>query len=101
MRLNLAAIRENDRHTNHSRLDLEFDTGIAHRDDPLELEAHLVRVAQLPGNMPFSQVLRMVDHRRGHNETAPGFPLGGEGMKSVGKFLGDETSRQPSLAPAR
>ena len=74
---------------------------IAHRDHPLELEAHLLGLAQLPGNMPLSQVERMVDHRRGHDQTPLGLALGDKRMESVGKFLGDEAGREPSLAPAR
>src|SRR5580692_12547810 len=101
MRLNLAAIREHDPDANNSGLNLEFDTGGANRDNPLELEPHLLGVAQLPGNMPLSQVVRMVDHRRGHNQMPLGLALGDKRMKSVGKFLGDEASREPSLAPAR
>src|SRR6202041_3196425 len=90
-----------DRDANHSGLDLEFDTSLAHRDHPLELEAHLLGLAQLPGNMSLSQVVRVIDHCRGHDQTPLRLALGDKGMKSVGKFLGDEAGREPSLAPAR
>ena len=73
----------------------------AQRDNPLELESHLLGFAQLPRDAPLSLVQRMVDKGRGHDHTPFGFALGDEGMESVGKFLGDEAGRQPSLAPAR
>ena len=96
-----AAVREHDRDAGLFGLDLELDALRAHRDHPLELEAHLIGLAQLPGNVPLSLVERMVDQRRGHDQTALGLALGDEGMESVGKFLGDEAGREPSLAPAR
>src|SRR5271163_2617014 len=100
MNLDLAAVREQDRDAGMSRLNLELDATIAQCDHPVELEAHLLRPAQLPGNMPLSLVERMVDQRRGDDQTALGFALGGQGMESVGKFLGDEAGREPPLAPA-
>src|SRR5258708_9654889 len=98
MNLNLATVREHDRDPCLSRLDLDFNAALAHRDHPLELEAHLIRIAQLPGNMTLSLVERVVDQRRGHDQTPLGLAPGGEGMKAAGRFLGAEARRQPPLA---
>ena len=101
MDLDLAPVGEHDRDAGSSWLDLELDAALAHCDHPLELEAHLLGLAQLPGNAPLSLVERMVDQRRSHDQTPLGLALGDKRMKSVGKFLGDEAGREPSLAPAR
>src|ERR1700722_5385457 len=101
MRLNPATVGEYDRDAGFFGLDLKLDALRAQRDHPLKLEPHLIGLAQLPGNMALSLVERVVDQRRGHDQTALGLALGDEGMKSVGKFLGDEAGRKPSLAPAR
>src|SRR6202020_3364039 len=101
MTLDLPAVREQDRDAGMSWLNLELDAAIAQCDHPVELEAHLLGPAQLPGNMPLSLVERVVDQRRGHDQTALGLARGDEGMKSIGKFLRDEAGREPALAPAR
>src|SRR6202044_2707080 len=100
MNLDLPAVREQDRDAGMSWLNLELDAAIAQCDHPVELEAHLLGPAQLPGNMPLSLVERMVDQRCGDDQTALGLAHGCQWMESVGKFLGDEAGREPPLAPA-
>jgi hypothetical protein len=95
MRLDLAAIREHEP-TPIIRGSIDFDTGVTHRDHPRARSAS-VRPAQLL--MPLSQVVRMIDHRRGHNQTSLGL-TGDKRMKPSGNSSAMKPV-EPSLAPAR
>ena len=49
----------------------------------------------------FRCVERVVDMRSGDRQPELGLALRDQRMETVGKFLGDEAGRKPSLAPAR